>query len=49
MNAASEAKQTEFNSKANLLQAAAQTRIGAFQNIGGTLAGIGSSLISKGK
>lgn len=45
LNAASEAKQTEFNSKANLMNAAGQTRVSAFQNIGNSLIGAGTAVM----
>lgn len=43
-----EADQTAFNSKANLINAAGQTRVSAWQNIGNQLIGAGSSMITGG-
>lgn len=43
-----DANMTAFNSKANLMNAAGQTRVGAIQNIGNSLIGAGSSMITAG-
>lgn len=43
-----DANMTAFNSKANILNAAGQTKVSAFQNIGNSLIGAGSSMITAG-